>query len=415
VLFLVCMKKKSSFVFSPQKIPTCAGCYLFWDEKNELLYVGKALNLRKRVASYFQKTKDLPLKTELLVSKIARIETRGVESEMEALVLENNLIKQHHPRFNIKLRDDKNFVYFHLTHEELPKMEIVRRIVRDGSLYFGPKTSAKHFREMIRFCQKYFHIRMTKQSEDYYPDLISGKYEISQEAYLKNVELMKRFLRGDTKDVLKNLEEKMMLFAREKNFEAAVKIRNLLESIQISTEKQRVQFDDIISRDFVSFVRENDSAYFVRLVFRHGQLLDQNEVEFFAPFFLSDVDVLESFFVQFYLHVDEIPAEIYTDFEVVSGAEIFSALLMEKNICPVFFVPQKGDKKKVLELAKKNAERFRDRKQLEALSHAQNFVNALPELADFLQLPVSPRRIECVDISHFSGDSTVASLVVFED
>ncbi|NJP03714.1 GIY-YIG nuclease family protein [Candidatus Gracilibacteria bacterium] len=154
-------KPESTFSFQPKEIPTDPGCYLFFDEDDTILYVGKAKNLRKRVGSYFQKTKKSP-KTESLVKKIQKIETRVVKTEMEALILENNLIKKHLPRYNILLRDDKNFLYLRITNETFPRLEITRRIVRDGSFYLGPKTSAKKFRETIAFCQKVFQIRTCK-------------------------------------------------------------------------------------------------------------------------------------------------------------------------------------------------------------------------------------------------------------
>ena len=287
------------FRFQAKKIPTQPGCYLFWGKDKNLLYIGKAKNLRKRVGSYFRKTDKTP-KIELLTKKITRIETRTVESEMEALILENNLIKEFRPRFNIRLRDDKNFVYLRITNEKFPKMEITRRLVHDGSDYIGPKTSVKEFRETVRFCQKFFRVRMVRSSLDYYPLRVSGKLDLNEDEYQKNVEMMKQFLRGKTKEVRNRLQEKMMKFAAEKNFEAAARTRDLIKFIEVSTQKQTVQFSDTVNRDFLHFIHEGNTAYFVRIAFRNGKLLNQNEVEFRAEEFFRDAEIIEAFLLQFY-------------------------------------------------------------------------------------------------------------------
>jgi excinuclease ABC subunit C len=421
-------KQDFEFTFSAQKIPTDAGCYLFLDGEGEVLYVGKAKNLRKRVRSYFQKTDKSP-KTASLVKKIRAIETRIVSSETEALILENNLIKELQPRYNILLRDDKNFLYLRITNELFPRLEITRRIVRDGSFYLGPKTSAKKFRATIAFCQKIFQIRtcrldfdkcggIAKNPEkrkipclDFHIKKCSGPCDaqISPENYRAEIDRMKKFLRGDTREVLQNLKEKMMEFATAKNFESAAKMRDLIQSIESSTQRQTVQFSDLVARDFVHFFRDGRSAFFVRLVFRNGKFLDQNEVEFHAEKFESDAELIEKFLQQFYERVDEMPAEIFIPEKLENAEQISEILKTELKI------PQRGEKRKVLQLARKNAEKFCETKKLESASQAENFASALPELAQILDLAEPPRRIECFDISHFAGQATVASQVVFFD
>lgn len=409
-------KKSVSFVFHPQKIPQSAGCYLFYDEKETLLYVGKAKNLRKRVSQYFQKNSHPP-KTQVMIQKIQKIETRATSSEIEALILENNLIKKFHPRYNIRLKDDKNFVYLHLTKEEKPKMEVVRKIKRDGSYYLGPKTATKEFRKLLRFCQKFFHIRMVNPAQDYYPDVIAGKYELPDEQYNENVERMKKFLNGQTQDVKKSLQEKMMQFAQEKNFEAAAKIRDTLQAIDISTKKQRVSFTDGLDRDFISFVRDEKNAYVVRLSFRSGQLLDQNEIVLSAQDFFEAHEILEAFLLQFYPTIDRLPHEIYVPHPLPHTSDIqdFLTSHIPSSHQVKITVPQKGEKKQALQIAFQNAQHFQHQKDLEALSHAENFAQALPQLAEALDLSVPPARIEGYDISHFGGENTVASQVVFVD
>ena len=406
--------KEKKFSFRSAKIPTNPGCYLFWDKNEQLLYVGKAKNLRKRVSSYFGKKQNSP-RIELMTSKIMKIETRSVGSDMEALILENNLIKEFQPRFNVRLKDDKNFVYLRITNEDFPKMEVTRRLVRDGSTYIGPKTSAKEFRETVRFCQKFFRIKMTKSSLDYYPLVITGGLENDQESYNKNVKMMTQFLRGQTGEVLKILTEKMKKFAVEKNFEAAAKTRDTIQSIEASTRKQTVQFDDNINRDFVHFVRHDNAVYVVRIAFRRGKLLDQNEFSFRAEEFISDNEILESFLLQFYEKVQEMPSEIFVPIQL-DNAEKTAQFLSEhfgNNEKMTILIPQRGEKKNVLDMTGKNAKLFTERKLIEEESHAQNFAKALPRLAEALNLKEVPRRMECFDISHLGGTSTVASQVVF--
>ena len=436
-------KEPKEFKYNRNKIPRNPGCYLFFDAKDILLYIGKAKNLQSRVSSYFQKTAKSQRK-EIMVRKIAKIETRIVNSEMEALILENNLIKEFMPRFNVLLRDDKNFLYLRVTKEDFPRIEVTRRIVRDGSFYVGPKTSAKKFRETVKFCQKVFQVRtcrvgiksvdsplrkgargisksnveITSNPErlklpcmDYHLKRCSGPCDglISREKYGEQVSLMKKFLRGDTKEVIKGLTDKMMFFAAEKKFEAAGKIRDLIKSIEISTEKQRVQFSDQISRDFVNFYRDKNNVYFVRLSFRQGRFIDQNEVKFKAGEFLEDSEVWEKVLLQFYEKVDENPAKILLPIEPENKEQLEEVLKVS------IIVPQKGDNMRVLEMAQKSAKNFAGKSRIDAMAQEEIFAQALPRLAEKLGLKNPPRRMECYDISHLSGTHTVASQVVFID
>ena len=406
---------ETKFKFEPKEIPTDAGCYLYWDNENNLLYVGKAKHLRKRVSSYFQKTNQSP-KTQLMVSKITRIETRSVGSEIEALILENNLIKEYRPRFNILMRDDKNFLYLRVTNETEPKLEMVRRVVKDGSTYIGPKTSARDFRDTIKFCQKFFGVKMVKPGQDYYINQLTG-HEVSTEDYQHNIERMKRFLKGNTSEIKKEIKEKMMLFAREQKFEAAAKLRDTLESIDRSTQKQTVEFADLIDRDFVNFHRDGKNIYLVRMAFRQGRFRDLNQLKFRGEELNEDSDVIRQFLAQFYEKVTDFPREILMPVEL-SDAEPMAMFLSQ-----TFFngqkvdliVPQIGDKMKVLRLAQINAKNQAEKAKVAALSQAESFSKALPELAQALELSTPPERIECYDISHLSGTHTVASMVVFEN
>lgn len=410
-------KSSDEFQFDAKSIPTSPGCYLYYGENEEdLLYIGKAKNLRKRVSSYFQKKHDT-LRLQVLVSKIKRIETRVVQNESEALVLENNLIKEHQPRYNVLLRDDKNFVYLRITKEEFPKMEIVRRVVKDGSTYIGPRTATKDFKNLVRFCQKHFRVQMVKESQNYYPHLQAGLLQVEAGEYQKRIHMMKQFLQGKTKEVVDELKEKMMGFAAEKKFEAAAKARDVLELVLAIGEKNSVELTDLVDRDCFHFVRVGSTAYAVRLVFREGKLLNQNSFEFKAPQNLSDEEVTEQLVIQFAPKVVDPPKEIFLPY-LLSDTEAVENFLKEQywpNNNVKIIVPQIGEKKKIMDMAQKNAQHFADTKRLEDLSSSENFSKALPELAEVLELKEPPRRVECYDISHFSGQDTVASMVVFID
>ncbi len=418
---------ENTFKFSAKKIPTEPGCYIFHDKNDVILYVGKAKHLRNRVKSYFQKNEKSP-KTIALVKKIARIETRIVNSEMEALILENNLIKEHQPKYNVLLRDDKNFLYLRITNEYFPRIEITRRIVRDGSTYIGPHTSAKKFRSMISFCQKIFKIRTCKLEFDggkiiknpeakripcldFHIQKCSGPCsgEISQESYKADVDRMKKFLKGDTREVIEHLKEKMTQLASEKKFEAAAKTRDLITSISTSTEKQRVEFNDTTPRDFIHFYREKNQVFCALLAFRHGKLLDQATVKMRAESWESGSIILENFLTQWHEKTDDHPVEIVLP-ENIENKNLLEELLQAKII-----IPQKGEKMRVLEIAERNARQMASVSQIEEQAQAEIFAKALPELAEKLELKNTPRRIECYDISHFSGTNTVASQVVFID
>jgi len=413
------MTEETEFTFNPKEIPTSSGCYLYYDENHDLLYVGKAKNLRKRVSSYFQKEHDTT-RIKVMVKKIRSIETRIVGSEIEALILENNLIKQHYPRYNVLLRDDKNFVYLRITKEQEPKLEIVRRLKRDGSTYIGPKTSAKDFRDTVRFCQKHFGARMVKPGQDYYLNLVSGS-EISPEEYRQNIDRMKRFLKGQTGEVVKELQQKMIDFASDKNFEAAAKIRDLIQSIDISMQKQNVEFTDLVDRDFINFYRDKQKVFFVRLTFRGGKLRDQNEVTLSAEEFESDANIVENFLLQFYEKVDQLPREIYVPCPLENMEDIRLLLLgifqphIEEKLFIDIACPQKGDKKKVIDIALLNAKNICEKQKIERMSQEENFSKALPELAEILGFETPPRRIEGFDVSHLQGQFPVASQVVFLD
>ncbi len=405
--------------------------------EDKLLYVGKAKQLRKRVSSYFRKTNKSP-KTQLLVSRIERIETRIVGSEIEALVLENNLIKRHKPRFNVLLRDDKTYLYLRITAEPIPRMMITRRLVRDGSFYAGPKTNSRAFRKLMAFCQKLFQVRTCRLSMEIKDDgIIVTKnpenrklpcldYHIgkcnapctnvtSADDYLAQISALKRFLRGDIREVKQLLTTRMERFVADKKFEAAAKVRDMLLSVEPSTERQHVEFTDGRDRDVLGLWRIGKSAHIVRLVLRGGKLIDQTSHTLRAHGDTLDSEVIEQFLLQFYPSVDQLPHEVL----LPTAPECAEALAegieelqgAERKL--VILTPQRGKKKRVIEMAEKNARHAAEKAEIEEMSKRETFAKALPELAEALGLSAPPKRIEGYDISHLQGTHTTASMVVF--
>ena len=429
--------EKKPAVFVPKLIPQTPGCYLFFDKHDQVIYVGKAKKLRPRVASYFRGKNKSPKLTHL-VNQIARIETRTVNSDVEALIMENNLIKSHQPKFNVLMRDDKSFLYLRITRDPIPKLEITRRLVRDGSFYFGPKTSAKSFRRTVNFCQKIFGLRtcrlqmslqegvvqVDKNPEkrrlpciDFDLQKCSGPCtnEISAENYAQQVEHLKKFLRGDTAETLKSLQQRMETQAQRRHFEAAAKTRDLMQSIEISTVPQLVQSLDRVSRDVWGIKTHQEKIYLVRLAFRHGKLLDQSEISFrsLSPETSEAAHLMHGLW-QFYERTDDWPAEILLPLPL-EDAEVFVPAINQeifRGKMVKFWTPQRRKGSELVALANKNARLWAEKSAVEEASHRATMTEALPALTEALGFAEPPERIEGYDISHFGGTGTVASMVV---
>ncbi|MCB9809613.1 excinuclease ABC subunit UvrC [Candidatus Peribacteria bacterium] len=441
---MVMVMTEAPFHYDRTLIPASPGCYLYYDAAGELLYVGKAKHLRKRVSSYFSGTKKSQ-RIQLMVSKIARIETRIVQSEMEALILENNLIKSCAPKFNVLLRDDKTFLYLRITKDPVPRIMVTRRIVRDGSFYMGPRTNSRALRKTLRLCQQLFGIRtcrlqMTTDEDnrvtvtanperrslpcmDYHIRRCTGPCagEISVTDYQQRLQQMKQFLRGDTRAVKTTLLEKMQTAVSTQAYEAAAKYRDLLQSIDDTVQRQQVEFTDGITRDFLHYARHEDpmgrNVHGVRLSFRGGKLLDQTPLRLTASADTPDEEIITQCLLQFYAAVDELPRELYVP-ALPEDNEALLDYLQQVTGTPYrchLHVPQKGEKRRILELAQRNAAHAAEKDAIEQQSHSQVFSRAVPSLTAALGLDTPPRRIECYDISHLGGTHTVASQVVFLD
>jgi excinuclease ABC subunit C len=403
-------------------LPTNSGVYLFKDKKGTILYVGKAGNIRHRVSSYFQKREGKDAKTLALLEKVADIDTIVTNTEKEAFILENNLIKEHRPRYNVKLRDDKNYPCLKLTVEETyPTLCIVRRIKKDQSVYFGPYPSATSLRETLKLIRRLFPIRTcldTKFRNRFRPCI---NYEMGRclgpccdrttpAEYREVVNQVRMFLEGKDRDLVQRLKRKMEEESELLHFEAAAKIRDQIEHIEKVIEKQKIVSSDFIDQDVIGFHRQDHSVIVHPLFVRAGKLLGGKG--FTLPSSgLPDEEILSSFLHQYYREGKFIPEQILLPKSVPEKTLEEERLADLKGKKVQILVPARGGKKDLLKMACENAEKyFHSEAEFE---RDQNKI--LETLKEKLYLKKIPRRIEAFDISNLQGGYAVGSMVSFEN
>jgi excinuclease ABC subunit C len=404
------------------RLPTNSGVYLFKDKKGTILYVGKAGNIKHRVSSYFQRAGGKDVKTLAMLEKVAEIDTIVTDTEKEAFILENNLIKEHRPRYNVKLRDDKNYPCLRLTlEEEFPTLCIVRRIKKDRSLYFGPYPSATSLRETLKLIRRLFPIRTcldTKFTSRLRPCI---NYEMGRclgpccdktdpAQYREVVNEVRMFLEGKNRDLVERLEKRMEGESERLNFEAAAKIRDQIQHIETVIEKQKIVSSDFVDQDVIGFHRQDHTVIVHPLFIRAGKLLGGKGFTFPSSR-LPDEEILSSFLHQYYREGRFIPEQILLPKGVPEQNLIEERLADLKGKKVQILVPVRGDRKHLLQMASENAEKYlhseaeleRDQKKI------------LEALREKLYLRKIPRRIEAFDISNFQGGHAVGSMVFFED
>jgi len=405
-----------------EQLPTTPGVYLFKDSKGTVLYVGKAGNIRHRVSSYFQKREGMDVKTLAMLEKVADINTIITDTEKEALILENNLIKAHRPRYNVKLRDDKTYPCLKLTTEEdFPRLTIVRRIKKDGSIYFGPYPSATSLKETLRLIRRLFPIRTCPDAKfsgrlrpciNYEMDRCSGPCcgKIDRDQYREIVQQVRMFLEGKNKDLIENLRRRMEEASDALQFERAARIRDQIEHIEHVIEKQKIVSNDFVDQDVVGFRRQDHTVIIYLLLVRAGKLLGGKGYTFPSTGIPGE-EILSSFLRQYYREGKFIPDQILMPegFPESDLAEQRLAELKGKRI--QILVPVKGDKKRLLEMAQENAEKF----LLAETEVETNREKLLQSLKEKLHLKRIPRRVEAFDISNLQGGHAVGSMVSFLD
>ena len=411
-------------------LPAKPGVYQFFNDKKKVIYVGKANNIRSRVKSYFH-SKNPNAKTEALVSKIFDFELVVTDSEVEALVLENNLIKELKPRYNVNLKDDKSFPFIKVTNEPYPRIFSTRRVVRDGSKYFGPYTSVKNMKSALRMINQIFKIRSCKFDIndgsiakkkfkvclDYHIKKCDGPCEglVSEKDYNEMVDEVVKVIRGRTDDLIKDLDKKMKSASVNMEFEKAAEIRDKIDQLRIISSKQKVVSNDFEDRDVISIAFEDkDSACSVFNI-RGGKLVGKKQLHLS----LRGGEELEEIYtsaIKFYYgdHV-EIPKEILIEVEPLEKELLEEWLNQRAERKVKIFIPQRGELKALVSMCKENAILQLKEIQLQKMKKEGNVPFALSALQRDLRLKVLPRRIECFDISNIQGSDSVASMVVFVD
>lgn len=410
-----------------KKLPAKPGVYLMHNERDEIIYVGKARVLKNRVRSYYQKGYKRSVKIEHMVSHIAYFEYIITDSEMEALVLECNLIKEHRPHYNTMLKDDKSYPYIRVTmQEDYPRVLFCRNVKRDKSRYFGPYTSAGAVKETLELMHKIYRIRncnrilprdMGKERPCLYHQIHQCDAPcqgwISREDYRKHIDDAIDFLNGNNKKILEELESRMMAAAAEMEFEEAALYRDLMESVRRIEEKQKINQGDGDDRDIIAIAKENDEAIISAFFVRNGKLLGRDHFHMTGIGDSEKGEIIMDFIKQFYVSNPFIPKEVLTQ-EEVPDREILEKWLSDKRGGRVsFLVPKKGSKYRMMQLAYQNASNVLIKDTEKIKREEQRTTGAVRELEQLLGIR-GLTRMEAFDISNTNGYQNVASMVVFE-
>jgi excinuclease ABC subunit C len=403
------------------QLPVNPGVYLMKDHQGSVIYVGKAKSLRNRVRSYFQRFQDVSQKTRLMVSKIADIETIVTQTEKDALILENSLIKKYRPRFNVLFRDDKEYPYLKLsTNEPYPNLTIVRKPKKDGSLYFGPFASSQAVRETLKVLHKIFpirkcsgkHLKKTRPCMYYQLGQCFAPccQNVNHYEYRRIVKDVQLFLQGRGSEIIQQLKKKMEHEAQNLNFELAAQIRDQFTAIEKTLEKQSIVYLDFVDRDVFSFYREGLRMGITALFVRSGRMIGSRNF-FLKKLQLTDEEILSSFISQYYHQGELIPHEVIVP-RVLGDRGVLEEWLREKKGGSIKVInPKRGKKKELLKMATQNAEIMFSKNQ----TADRDSESILKQLQERLHLKNYPSRIQCFDISNIAGTSAVGSMAAFED
>ena len=410
-----------------KKLPDQPGVYIMHDSRDAIIYIGKAISLRKRVHQYFQPSHDEGIKKAQMVKQIARFEYIVTDSELEALVLECNLIKEHRPKYNTMLRDDKTYPYIRVTlGEDFPRVLFSRQQKKDKSRYFGPYTSAGAVKDTIELVNKIYQLRTCNRNlpRDTGKDRPCLNYHIHQctapcqgyitkEAYRERVDAVVEFLNGNYAPVLKSLEEKMNTASANLEFEKAIEYRELLNSVRQIAQKQKITLTDGEDKDIIALAADDRDAVVQVFFIRDGKLIGRDH--FYVKIGTEDTkaQILTTFIKQFYSGTPFIPREIMLPQEI-EEQEVLADWLGEKRGSKVYIrVPQKGMKEKLVELAQKNAKMVLAQDREKIKREEGRTIGALKEIEQLLDMK-GLNRVEAYDISNTSGFESVGSMIVYE-
>lgn len=410
-----------------KKLPARPGVYIMHDEKDHIIYVGKAISLKNRVRQYFQASRNKGVKIEQMVTHIRRFEYIVTDSELEALVLECNLIKEHHPKYNTMLMDDKTYPFIKVTTgEAFPRVVLSRKMLKDKAKYFGPYTSSQAVRDTIDLIHKLYHLRSCNRSlpRDIGKERPCLNYHIkqcdapcqgyiSQEEYGKAVNEVLRFLNGNYDAVLKELEEKMNAASESLEFERAIEYRELISSVRKVAQKQKITDSSGEDRDILAVASEEEDAVVQVFFIRGGRLIGRDHFYLRISKGESPSEILNSFVMQYYAGTPFIPAELMLQDEVEDRELLEEWLSSKRGQKVAIKVPKKGTKEKLVELARENALLVLSKDKERLKREEGRTIGAVKEIAALLDLDKIV-RMEAYDISNTNGFESVGSMVVYE-
>ena len=411
-----------------KKLPGQPGVYIMHDAKDAIIYVGKAISLKNRVRQYFQSSRDKTAKIKQMVSKIARFEYIVTDSELEALVLECNLNKEHRPRYNTMLKDDKTYPYIKVTaSEEYPRILFSRQMKKDKNKYFGPFTSAGAVKDTIELIRKIYRIRACsrKLPQDMGKDRPCLYYHIhqcdapcqgyiSQADYQKSVKQAVGFLNGQYEPVMKYLEEKMRTASETMEFEKAIEYRDLLDSVRKVAQKQKITSQSMEDRDIIAMAKDERDAVVQVFFVRDGKLIGREHFHMNLTGSESKAEILNSFVKQFYAGTPFVPHEIWVQEELEDAEVIASFLTARRGQKVRFVVPKMGEKERLVELAEKNAKMVLSQDKEKIKREELRTIGAMNQIGSWIGLS-GIKRVEAYDISNISGFESVGSMIVYEN
>lgn len=410
----------TSLELQVKTLPTSPGVYQYFDKDDVIIYVGKAKNLKKRVSSYFTKNHENG-KTRVLVKKIVRIEHVVVDTETDALLLENNLIKKYKPRYNVLLKDDKSYPWICIKKERFPRVFSTRRVIKDGSEYFGPYTNMRTVHALLDLIKELYPLR-TCNYDLHQEKIDSGKYKVCleyhlgnckgacegyqhEDAYMDDIRGIRNIIKGNFKESLERLQNIMLDFASEMKFEEAQKIKDKLASLQNYQAKSTIVNPSINNVDVFSIISDETHGYANFFKVMNGSIVQSYTTEIKKKLDETDKELLELFIVETRNRFNSLSREVFVPFKVDLGEKIKVT------------VPKLGDKKRIVELSERNAKYYRQEqfKQIKIVDPDRHVKRIMAQMQKDLRLHVEPRHIECFDNSNIQGTNPVAACVVFKD
>lgn len=410
-----------------KKLPAKPGVYIMHDEKDTIIYVGKAISLKNRVRQYFQKSRDLGIKKEQMVQQIARFEYIITDSELEALVLECNLIKEHRPKYNTMLKDDKTYPYIKVTtNEEYPRVLLSRSMKKDKAKYFGPYASNGAVKDSIELLRKLYHVRTCNRNLPrdigkerpclyYHIQQCKGPCQgyISKEEYQEQIAGVLDFLNGKYKKKMKELEAQMLEASEELRFEEAAEYRDLMQSVKKIGERQKITGNRGLDKDVIAMASDEEDAVVQVFFIRDGKMIGRDHFYLKIAADTGEDQVLLNFVKQFYSGTPFIPAELMLQKEIEEIPVLEEWLTKRRGQKVRITIPKKGQKEKMVELAERNARMVLEQDREKLKREEGRTIGAMKEICELLHLS-RVQRVESYDISNISGFESVGSMVVYE-